>query len=82
VHRAFLRQLERALPQLLPSGNGPLHALTLTLVLKPNAPMEGQCRVDGQVSAALCDAARVFAWPAPTTPIMLKQFYVLRANHE
>jgi hypothetical protein len=77
LHRAFLHQLEPALSTLFPSTGGQLHALTLTLVLKPHATLEGSCRVDGQKSAALCDSARSFAWPTPATPIMLKQFYVL-----
>jgi hypothetical protein len=82
LHRRFFQKLDTALPRLISSGAATLHAVNLTLVLRKGGPIEGECRVDGQVSDELCRIAKAFDWPAPTTTYMLKQYYVLRPSSD
>jgi hypothetical protein len=77
LHRRFLQKLDTSLPGLVGASGTGLHALTLTIVLRKGAPIEGECRIDGQVSDALCRMVMAFDWPAPTTTYMIKQYFVL-----
>ena len=42
----------------------PLHALTVVVVRKPDAPLDGEFRVDGELSPAFRAIALRVAWPA------------------
>jgi hypothetical protein len=77
-HDSFNKRLVTHVSPLLESliaGDG-LHAMTLTLVFKEGAPIDGECRLDGQVSAPLLASVQQYAWPKVTDTFMLKQYYV------
>ncbi len=42
---------------LVPPARG-LHAMTLTLLIRDGSLADGECRVDGRVSEALCQLLR------------------------
>jgi len=52
-----------------------LHALTIVIVRKPDAPITGEFRADGQLSDAFRELAMQVPWPPGH--YMLKQHYVL-----
>lgn len=74
LHRALITHV-RALLEPLVVVDGP-HAMTLTLVFREGAPIEGECRLDGQVSAPLFSSLQQYAWPTGSGTFMFKQYYV------
>jgi hypothetical protein len=73
-HKAFITHANSLLAPLVADRG--LHALTLTVVFKEGAPLQGECRLDGQVSAELLTSVRQYVWPKVTGTFMLKQHYV------
>ncbi len=57
-----------------------MHALTLTLVFKEGSPLQGECRLDGQVSPEVLTSVQRYAWPKVTDTFMLKQYYVFSSK--
>jgi hypothetical protein len=62
----------------LESSPSKFHLISVMVMVKPSGEMDGECRVDGIVSAEALKAARSFRWPKAANEYMLKQYYVLR----
>jgi hypothetical protein len=66
-----------SLSDLLPADAATIHTLDLKIMAAPGA-IDGECRVDGQVSAPILNALKRLPWPK-TAPYMFKQSYILKA---
>lgn len=75
----FFRTVEPALATLFPSKSG-LHALSITAVREPDGRVDGEFRVDGEVSEPLKKLAVQMTWPTSASSYILKQYYVLRGE--
>jgi hypothetical protein len=76
VAGCVFRTLEPALGTLIPSPAG-FHSIWLRKTHRPGEAIEGELRLDGEVSPALKRQLRSMTWPTSDEPYMLKQFYVL-----
>jgi hypothetical protein len=79
VNSSFFRTIEPALPTLIPSKAG-LHSITITAARSDDGSIDGEFRVDGQVSDQLKKLALQAKWPTSTGSYMLKQYYVMRRD--
>jgi hypothetical protein len=68
----------KAISDTLPRVDGKFHSVQITLVVAPDGPMTGECRVDTQLSAIAFALVQQLSWPKGLTPYMYKQSYVLR----
>lgn len=62
----------------LASSPSKFHLISIMVMVEPSGELDGECRVDGTVSAEALKAARAFPWPKATNEYMLKQYYLLR----
>jgi hypothetical protein len=60
----------------LSAAKGAMHAIALTIKVEPTH-VQGECRLDGQVSRQVLDRMVTFDWPRSQTGYVFKQFYVL-----
>jgi hypothetical protein len=72
----FFRAVEPSLATLISSKAG-LHSLSVTAVRNNDGSIDGEFRVDGQVSETLKRLALQAKWPSSNGAYMLKQYYVL-----
>ena len=79
VNANFFRAIEPALPTLITAKAG-LHSMTITAVRNKDGSMDGEFRVDGQVSEELKRRALQVKWPTSSSTYMLKQYYVLHGE--
>jgi hypothetical protein len=75
---SFFHTIEPALAKLIPAKTG-VHAITVLGARSADGAIDGEFRVDGEVSDALKQLALQLKWPTRTT-YMLKQYYVLIAH--
>jgi Family of unknown function (DUF6348) len=54
------------------------HLILIMVRVQPDSTIDGECRVDGEVSQAVLKAAQAFRWPQAQSYYLLKQYYVLR----
>src|SRR5262249_60612545 len=79
VNASFLGAIEPAFATLISSKDG-FHSMTITAVRNSDGSIDGEFRVDGQVSEDLRRLALQAKWPTSNTAYMLKQYYVLRGD--
>jgi hypothetical protein len=79
LHRDFLEHANADLAPLIDGGASAttLHSFKLALHVHDGAVGDGDCRVDGAGSPALCRAAQRYPWPSGPSDFLFKQFYVL-----
>jgi hypothetical protein len=75
---SFFHTIEPALAKLYPTKAG-VHAITVLGARTADGAIDGEFRVDGEVSDALKQLALQVKWPTRTA-YMLKQYYVLIAR--
>jgi hypothetical protein len=79
LNKRVFAVVEPALDQLVPTPS--LHVLAFALVRKSDGSIDGEFRVDGEISDGLARLAHGVKWPEAAEDYMLKQYYVL-APHE
>ncbi|WNM63693.1 DUF6348 family protein [Candidatus Nitrospira neomarina] len=68
----------KAISDTLPRVNAKVHSVQIMVVVAPDGPITGECRVDSQLSAIAFASLQQLSWPKGLTPYMYKQSYVLR----
>lgn len=68
----------KAILAALPRVDGNFHSVQIMLVVAPDEPITGECRVDTQLSAIALASVQQLSWPKGLTPYMYKQSYVFR----
>ena len=79
MNASFFRAVEPALALLVTAKTG-LHSITIMAVRENDGSVDGEFRVDGQVSEGLKQRALQMRWPPSNATYMLKQYYVLRGD--
>jgi hypothetical protein len=75
IHTVLFAKLSPELSQLV--STSATHALIVMLVRDRAGAVDGEFRIDGEVSEKLKQIALKVAWPNASDSYMLKQFYVL-----
>jgi hypothetical protein len=68
----------KAIVHLLAREDHKLHSVLITLVIDSHGEIEGECRVDGQLSASILSALKTLPWPKGDTQYMYKRSYVFQ----
>lgn len=67
-----------AISDALPRADGKLHFVQVLVVVGPDSPISGDCRIDGKVSAKALSLLKDLRWPKTDGNYMYKQSYVLK----
>ena len=74
IARRIISQLQ---PQMR-SQTGDLIPIDIKLMIGKNGVIDGECRVDNQVSTQLLNNLRQLSWPSSEEGYMFKQFYLVK----
>lgn len=73
----LLRQL-RPIVQGLEHSPGEFHSISLMVLVRPDGMVEGECRIDGEISAPLLRTLQLFRGGKAVRGFFSKEFYVVR----
>lgn len=61
-------------------SRGPLHGLSISVLVEGKGAVRGECRIDGVVSPAALASALKYPWPRDKGTYMLRQYFVLETG--
>ena len=78
IETAHPQEILNILSPMLPPHDGGLHTIQFVLQIGNRHIINGQCRIDGQLNAKMCEALGNLIWPGKSSRYMLKQAFILK----